>query len=75
MWILNLINSIMNEEKRSPMALTEIKQAKILKQIIFTQYPYSPTFPPRYSFWILLKDSYINEKYSTKLDIEIEKKK
>ena len=35
-------------EKRSQKTLTEIKQAKILKQIISTSHPYPPTFLPRY---------------------------
>ena len=43
-----MINPIMNSEKRSPMILTEIKQAKILKQIIMTPHPYPPTFLPCY---------------------------
>ena len=43
-----MINPIMNNEKKSPMTLTEIKQAKILKQIIMTPHPYPPTFLPCY---------------------------
>ena len=39
----------MNEEKRSPKTLTEIKQAKIFKQIIMTPHHYPPTFLTRFS--------------------------
>ena len=39
----------MKKEKRSPKTMTEIKQDKILKQIIMTPHPYPPTFLPRYS--------------------------
>ena len=38
----------MNEGKRSPKTLTEIKQAKIFKQIIMTPQHYPPTFLPRF---------------------------
>ena len=38
----------MNKEKRSPKTLTEIKQAKILKQMIMTPHLYPPIFLPRY---------------------------
>ena len=68
------MNPIMKEEKRSPKTLTEIKQNKIFKQIILT---HTTTHAPSYHaspFCILLKSSYINERYSTALDIEIEKK-
>ena len=38
----------MNKEKRSPKTLTEIKQAKIFKQIIVTPHHYPPTFLRRF---------------------------
>ena len=38
----------MNKKKRSEKTLTEIKQAKILKQIIMTPHTYPPTFLPCY---------------------------
>ena len=38
----------MNKEKRSSKTLTEIKQAKILEQIIMTPHSYPPTFLPCY---------------------------
>ena len=37
----------MNKEKRSLKTLTEIRQAKILKQTIMTPIIYPPTFLPR----------------------------
>ena len=36
----------MNKEKRNRKTLTEIKQVKILEQIIMTPRPYPPTFLP-----------------------------
>ena len=33
----------MNKKKRSPKTLTQIKQAKILKQIFKAPHPYPPT--------------------------------
>ena len=45
--IITIINSIMNKEKRSLKTLTEIRQAKILKQTIMTPIIYPPTFLPR----------------------------
>ena len=38
----------MVKEKGSPKALTEIKQAKIFKQIIMTPHSYPSTFLPHY---------------------------
>ena len=46
--IIIIRNPIMNKEKRSPKTLTEIKQAKIFKQIIMTPNHYPPTFLPRF---------------------------
>ena len=43
-----MINPIMNEEKRSPKTLNEIKQAKIFKQIIITPHYYPLTFLARF---------------------------
>ena len=62
----------MNKKKRSPKTLTEINQAKILKQIIMTPHPYPKSFLPRYP---VLISSYINERQNMTLDIEIEKSK
>ena len=62
----------MNKKKRSPKTLTEIKQVKILKQIIMTPHPYPTTFLPRY---LVLICSYINERQNATIDIEIEKNK
>ena len=45
--IITIINFIMNKEKRSLKTLTEIRQAKILKQTIMTPIIYPPTFLPR----------------------------
>ena len=64
----------MNKEKRSPKTLNEIKQAKIFKQIIMTPHHYPSTFLTRFPVLNPLQ-SYINERHSTTLDIEIEKKK
>ena len=38
----------MNKEKRSPKTLTELKQAKMFKQIIVILLHYPPTFLPRF---------------------------
>ena len=46
--MITIINPIMNKGKKSPKTLNEIKQAKILKQIIMTPHTYPPTFLPRY---------------------------
>ena len=62
----------MNKKKRSPKTLTEINQAKILKQIIMTPHPDPKSFLPRYPVMI---SSYINERQNMTLDIEIEKSK
>ena len=43
-----IINLIMDNDKRSPKILTEIKHAKIFKQIIIIPHPYPTTFLPRY---------------------------
>ena len=50
MWILiiMIINLIMNKEKESPKPLTEIKQTKILTQIIMPPYPYPSIFLTHY---------------------------
>ena len=53
----------------------EIKQAKIFKQIIMTPQHYPPTFLPCLSVLNPPEKHYINERYGTTLDIEIEKKK
>ena len=65
----------MNNEKRSPNALTEIKKAKILEQIIIT--PHLDLPPSYYAnlFQTLLKKSDINERHITTLIIKIEKNK
>ena len=46
--LIIIIKPIMKEEKRSPKTLTEIKQAKIFKQIIMTLHHYPPNFLPRF---------------------------
>ena len=70
-----IINPIMKKEKRNLKALTEIKQAKILKQIIMTPHPYTPVFLPRYPVLNLPEKQSYNLKTCTTLNIEIEKVK
>ena len=38
----------MNKEERRPKTLTEIKQAKMFKQIVITPRHYPPIFLPRF---------------------------
>ena len=62
----NQKQKILNRRTQKHPIVLEIKQAKILKQIIMRPHPYLATF---------LKNSCINERHSMTLDVETEKKK
>ena len=56
--IIIIINSFKSKNKRTPEALNEIKQSKILKQKVMTPHPYLPTLLPGFPVLNLLKNCY-----------------